>query len=69
MNAVTEIKADAQKCHPRTSHLQHLAQHHRAEYSSALGAGKAARTPLALETAQGWMNHHAKLVKMLEGWA
>ena len=69
MNAVTEIKADAQTCPPRASHSQQLAQHHRAEYRRALENGKAARTPLALETAQGWMNHHAKLVKILEGWS
>lgn len=52
---------------PTASH--DLALQHRRAYARALDAGKAARTPLALETAQGWMDHHAKLVRMLEGRA
>lgn len=50
----------------RTKHIRQLAEYHRARYESALDAGKAARTPLALSTAQGWMDHHGKLALRLE---
>ena len=50
----------------RTKHIRQLAEYHRARYEAALDAGKAARTPLALSTAQSWMDHHGKLALRLE---